>query len=155
MLPYIHAGLRQRAGEQVSERVKRQTIRKRGPRADKLLEWAKGASWTIPYDLHLRWQTRSPQGKLIGIVEGGCRFYPIDIWHTWCQDPGGPERPILRIDAPRGWRRGDAMIFWSELHGGLSFEEEAFADGFDSVEAFRDFFVPKMGDRFDGVIYKW
>ncbi|MGD9766814.1 MAG: hypothetical protein AB7U62_04150 [Pseudolabrys sp.] len=47
------------------------------------------------------------------------------------------------------------MLFWSPEHGGEPFEQEARADGFESAEAFRDYFVPNPGDRFDAILFKW
>lgn len=153
MRPMIEAGLREMRGElQPGTRVKRQTIRARGPRADKLLR----ESRTVGYNLHLWWKSRTPERALIGVVRAGsATVWPIEILHTTVEDPGAAPRQILRLDGPRGWRTGDAMIFWSPLRGGPAFEDEARADGFDTVEAFRDWFVPKPGDRFAGILYRW
>jgi hypothetical protein len=160
MLPMIRAGLRQRAGEDVgATRVKRQTIRARGPRAEKLIAWARGASWTIPYDLHLWWKSRTSEKEFIGKVECGTlppiAVYPISILHSYVEPPNAPRYPALRIDGPRGWRRGDAVLFWSEGDPGGSFISEVLNDGFDTPQAFRDFFVPNIGDRFDAILFKW
>lgn len=155
MLPYLEAGLRQRAGEDVIARVKRQTIRQRGPRAEKLLEWAKDAFWTHPYDLHLWWKSRTPQRNHLGTVTGGSHVYPISILHSTVIPPNEPEYEIYRIDGPRGWRTGDSMIFWSPEHGGQSFETEAYADGFNSARDFAKYFVPNVGDTFDAILFKW
>lgn len=156
MLPYIRAGVRQAHGEHVGdERVKRQTIRPRGPRAARLLASAREAYWTHPYDLHLWWKSRTPQREHLGTISGGGHIYPITILHSTVISPDKAEYPILRIDGPRGWRVGDAMLFWSPDHGGDEFAREVLADGFDTVEAFRDFFVPRVGDKFEGALFRW
>lgn len=155
MLPYIEAGIRQHAGEDVdAERVKRQTIRRRGPRAEKLLGWDTIAH-TQPYDLHLWWKSRTPQRRHLGTIAGGSKVYPITILHSTVEPPDGPPYPIIRIDGPRGWREGDAMLFWSGDYSDPAFRAEARADGFDSAQAFRDYFVPNLGDRFEGILFKW
>lgn len=155
MLPYIRTGIRQRDGEDVgNERVKRQTMRNRGPRADKLLA-ARRMDQSISTDLHLWWKSRTPERERLGTIAYP-KLYPIDIWHTFIEPPDAPRYPVIRIDGPCGWRKGDAMLFWSEGdEPGGQFEREAYADGFDTPQAFRDFFVPNMGDRFDGVLFKW
>lgn len=157
MLPYVRAGIRQANGEDVGgERVKRQTIRARGPRAEKLLARAKDAGNTIPYDLHLYWKSRTPECELLGVIP--CRLvhvFPIEILHSHVLPVREPEYQCIRIDGPRGWRERDAMIFWSPGDPPNSFTSEARADGFDSPEAFRDYFVPNRGDRFKAILFKW
>lgn len=155
MLPWIRAGIRQAKGEPVSGRVKRQTIRRRGPRADALLKHAEQASWTHGYDLHLWWKSRTPERESLGVVEGGSWVYPITILHSSIELPGQEPYPCLRIDGPRGWRQGDAALFWSPGNPPGPFLAEAMADGFDTVESFRDYFVPNQGDVFEGVLFKW
>jgi hypothetical protein len=151
MLPFVQAGILQANGEDVGQqRVKRQTIRRRGPLAERLLKHAENACWTIPYDLQLWWKSRTPQRAFLGTVKN-IRFYPILILHSQEEYPDGRVNPVLRISGPDGWREGDAAVF----DGGKGFEEEVYADGFDGVKSFREFFVPKMSDRFDGVIFKW
>lgn len=163
MRPYIEAGLRQRVGEDVgTARVKRQTIRRLGPRNRALLDRAREASWTIPYDLQLWWKSRSKSERAL---IGEARYdtaprdriccYPIEVLHSTVQPTDAPEYPVLRIVGPRGWRNGDSCLFWSADHGGEGFVSEAYADGFDSPQAFGDFFVPKVGGRFDGALFRW
>lgn len=157
MLPMIRAGLRQHAGEDVGDaRVKRQTIRKLGPRGEQLLAWDP-LSHSIPYDLDIWWKSRTKERTCLGKVAcRGVRLYRIDILHSMVEPPPrGPSYPVLRINGPRGWREGDSVLFWSPAHGGEQLVEEARRDGFDGAEEFRDFFVPRVGDRFDGVIFKW
>ncbi|RAI42812.1 hypothetical protein [Rhodoplanes roseus] len=155
MRPMIEAGLRQMRGEPGDVRVKRQTIRARGPIAERLLAWDP-VGQTIPYDLSLWWKSRTAErAKLGDVPRAAVRVSPIEIWHTTVQDPGAPPRQILRIDGSRGWRAGDAMLFWSSRNRGAAFEAEVKADGFDTVAAFRDYFVPNPGDRFDGILYRW
>lgn len=155
MLPYIRAGLRQRAGEDVGdERVKRQTIRGLGPRNTKLLA-ERRLDRTISTDLHLWWKSRTRTREMLGVVSFP-KLFPINILHSRVEYPDGRTYPVIRIDGPSGWRDGDSMLFWSEGdEPGGGFGREVYADGFDTPQAFRDFFVPTMGDRFDGVLFKW
>ena len=117
-------------------------------------------SWTLPYDLHLWWKSRTKEAELIGKVDNDgirpIRLYPINILNSTVTPSEGPPYQVLRIDGPPGWCAGDPTLFWSEGHeGGARFERETYADGFNTPQAFRDFFVPNMGDRFDGVLFKW
>lgn len=128
-------GAQQRAGIDVGgARVKRQTIRGLGPRNGRLLDRARRNDWHLDYDLTLWWKSRTPVRCRLGEVirsEGMPIFLqPIAIDHT----PGFSY--FLRVD-------------------GYHVEALAEADGFDSPEEFRDFFVPNLGDRFEGVMFKW
>lgn len=129
MLPYIRAGIRQALGEDVgNERVKRQTYRADGKRADRLLRWDP-AGHTIALPLHL------------------VRVYAIEIKHQ--------QNLEVRIAGPASWRQGGA-IYWSPGRVGCAdFTHEAHSDGFGSPEAFRDYFVPNPGDRFKAILFKW
>ena len=157
MLPYIRSGiLAAQDRPEPGRRVKRQTIRRRGPRAEKLLSHAKESAWTHPYDLHLWWKSRTSEREHLGTILGGGRVYPINILHSTVTPPDARPYPILRIDGPTGWRKGDPMIFWSEqTPPGGPFDFEVREDGFDSVEAFRDYFVPNVGDRFEAIFFRW
>jgi hypothetical protein len=163
MLPMVRAGLDQRNGVDVGDaRVKRQTIRRRGTRGLALLERAAKAGWTIPYDLHLWWKSRTPEKAHIGTAYAGPpRYppnycYPIQILHSETIDSDGRHDDIWRIDGPRGWRKGSPMVFWTlEGFGNQPFEEEACNDGFESARDFCNFFAPNLGDRFEGVLFKW
>lgn len=157
MLPMIRAGLAQREGDISVGRVKRQTIRAMGPRAVRLLAMARERSNTIPYDLHLWWKSRTAERYLIGTVPAshGISVFHINIVHTEVNNPDGSNYPICRIDGPHGWRAGDSMLFWSPGNEPNGFAIEAFNDGFDSPEAFRDYFIPNVGDRFDAILFKW
>jgi len=157
MLPYIRAGIRQAQGEDVgTERVKRGTIRAHGPRARKLLEFDP-VGHTIGMPLHLWWKSRTPQRELLGVIPPELvRVYRIEILHSRVLPPAEPEYQCIRIDGPKGWREGDSMVFWSPgCDGGSDFVREAFQDGFDSPEAFRAYFVPTRGDRFDAILFRW
>ncbi|WP_315804058.1 hypothetical protein [Bradyrhizobium sp. SZCCHNS3002] len=160
MRPWIVAGLQQRRGVDVGDqRVKRQTYRGYGPRAEQLLAWDENGG-TIPYDLHLWWKSRTRERELLGIAKQGdgdpIRVYHLDIWHTYVEPMNADRYPCVRINGPYGWRDGDPVLFWSPGDApGSAFAAEACADGFDSPEAFRDFFVPNMGDRFDAILIKW
>src|SRR6185369_6733241 len=82
MLPYVRAGIRQALGEDVgAERVKRQTIRRRGKRADQLLRWDRSGH-TIPLPLHLYWKSRTPKRCLLGVIPAQLvRVYRLQILH--------------------------------------------------------------------------
>lgn len=154
MRPMISAGIRQCRGADVgAERVKRQTIRKRGARAEMLFD-AAGLDGSIRYDLHLWWKSQTPQRELLGTV---CfpKIYPIEILHSHVENTDGSTYPVCRINGSRGWREGDTTLFWSPGDTENGFVRETYADGFDSPEAFRDFFVPNHGDRFDAILFKW
>lgn len=154
MLPYIRAGIRQAHGEDVgNERVKRQTIRRLGPRAEQLLSWDMIGGST-PYRLQLYWKSRTPEGAFLGEVSS-FRVYRINILHSSVVPPDAPEYECIRIDGRAGWRDGDSMLFWSPGDAPNGFCEEAHKDGFDSPEAFRDYFVPNKRDRFAAVLFKW
>jgi len=149
MLPYIRAGIRQALGEDVGgERVKRQTIRWHGNRAVQLLRW-NPVSHTIGLPLHLWWKSRTPTRELLGVIPSELvRVYEIEINHQ--------QNLEVRLDGPDGWRDGRPTIFWSPGRVSCAhFIREAHNDGFDSPEAFRDYFVPNPGDRFRAILFKW
>lgn len=154
MLPYLNAGVRQARGEDVAgERVKRQTIRRLGTRAETLLAHDP-ICHTIPYSLHLWWKSRTADRLHIGDVERA-RVYKINILNSHVEYPDGRIEPCFRIDGSRGWREGDSVLFWAPGEEPRGFVAETYADGFSSPEAFCSYFVPNRGDRFDGVIFKW
>ncbi len=136
MLPYVRAGIRQALGEDVGDiRVKRQTIRRRGPRAERLLRCDPIAQ-TISLPLHLWWKSRTPKRELLGIIPAQLvRVYAMEIAHK-------PSGTCIYQLMPLGVESLDVAV-------------EAFFDGFDSPEAFRDYFVPNPGDRFDAILFKW
>lgn len=156
MLPYIRAGIRQAHGEDVGgARVKRQTIRGRGPRAEKLLAHDP-VGRTIPYDLDLWWKSRTPEREHLGAIDRRLvRVWPIEICHGRIEtgDHAGLSR--IGIFGPDGWRKGCSFVSWVRGDRPSAFADEAHADGFDSPEAFRDYFVPNRGDRFQAVLFKW
>jgi hypothetical protein len=157
MLPFVRAGIRHALGKDVgTERVKRQTIRKLGARAEQLLAHAKDAGNTIVYDLHLYWKSRTPECELLGVIPcSNVRVYPFSFLHSHIEPTDGPEYPCIRIDAPRPVLGGNSCLFWSPGDEPNGFCAQAFNDGFDSPEAFRDYFVPNRGDRFDAILFKW
>lgn len=153
MLPYIRAGVIQAKGGQVGNaRVKRQTIRGLGPRNAELLKHDPIAH-TIPYRVHLWWKSRTKDREFLGVFEPEhVRVYPITILHASMQSPGGPIEQCIKVEAA-AWDRRNSCYFWPD--SATSFSDFAYADGFDSPEAFRDYFVPNLGDRFNGVLFKW
>lgn len=169
MRPWLEAGIRQRDAQTIRPvaggmsdsieigRVKRQTIRRRGPRALRLLEWDPN-SFTHPYDLHLWWKSRTAERVLIGVARNAppMNIYPIHILHGTITPPRSPAYPVVRICGPESWRPRQSTMFWSPGDPpGSPFAEEARKDGFETPEAFRDFFVPNVGDEFEGVLFTW
>ncbi|PPQ42143.1 hypothetical protein [Rhodopseudomonas palustris] len=111
---------------------------------------------TIPYDLDLWWKSRTPEREHLGAIDRRLvRVWPIEIWHSFIEYADGSTAQCIRINGPRGWRRGDATLWWSPVDEPGAFAAEAYADGFDSPAAFRDYFVPNRGDRFQAVLFKW
>jgi hypothetical protein len=156
MRPMIVAGLRQRRGEVdylgATMRVKRQTVRALGPRNKLLLERAKRANketgvWALDYDLQCWWKSRTPERELLGDalrVHGPIIVMPVTIRRT--------DVPRLSVELP------GVMAVWHDLLSDIETSgvaEFAQADGFDTVAAFRDFFVPNPGDQFRGALFKW
>jgi len=129
MFPMIVNGLREYAGEPISSvRVKRQTIRKFGTMNQKLF----GDRDYLPVlSLHLWWKSRTPNRYKFGEVTGsGTR---IRIERT-------QENDILisKLDPPL-----------PELY------DLAIKDGFNSIDSFLDYFVPDLGNVFEGVLFQW
>lgn len=162
MRPYIEAGIRQANGENVGDaRVKRQTIRGnllpkgRGPRAKAMLEVAKGAGWTHPYDTHLWWRSRTAERACLGVVPGAGRIYPVTMRRSGVH-PLNAGLSTFRMNGPEGWHAGAKCLLWhSDDREDHPLHSVAYADGFDSVEAFRDYFVPNVGDVFEGALFRW
>lgn len=155
MLPYVRAGIRQAAGEDVGgERVKRQTIRRRGPRAEQLLAHDPIAG-TTPYIFNLYWKARTPQCEHLGDVS--CvRVVAIEILHSRVEPTDRAPYQSLRICGRRHWNDdGDDTLFWAHGDADSGFCRFAFNDGFETVEAFREYFVPNFGDRFEAILYRW
>lgn len=128
MRPYVEAGIRQNNGEDVgAARVKRQTIRKLGPVAKRLIKF--GIRPVMP--LHLWWKSRTKEKAFLGVVPSW-RITPVYIAN--CNGA-----PVIEIDR----RAIDNQ------------DQFAIDDGFDSLDAFLAYFVPNAGDVFNGVLYKW
>lgn len=140
MLPMIEAGIAETGGTPAKGRVKRQTLRKRGPWADILLAQLRPDSYSHPGTLHLWWKSRTKERAALGVVKG-FKLFALTIKHYQNGD--------VKIKGP-----GHSAAVW-DANGSAVFREFARADGFDSPEAFRDYFVPSPGDEFDGVLFKW
>lgn len=140
MLPYIRSGLLQLKGEQVGGvRVKRQTIRKMGPQAERVL-----AAPAFPYRLSLWWKSRTKEREFLGSIEqADVKAYPIEIMNYRLV-----ETEIIQVTIP-------SIVFGTEHLFDERLAEFSYHDGFDSPEAFRDYFVPNAGDVFKGILYKW
>jgi len=140
MRPMIVNGLRQLAGEPIGRGwVKRQTIREFGPMNQKLFGDKLHLS---DLTLHLWWKSRTPARFKFGEVTG--RGTRIEISNRL-----GPH-------SGRSWvvveDQGKANL-WTL--GMPSMEDFALADGFNSEDDFREYFVPEPGDVFDGVLFQW
>lgn len=165
MRPMIEAGLRQRQGEDVGgARVKRQTIRRAGPRAYRLIEYAQEHDWNCPYPLHLWWKSRTPEREHIGTVPlGGARCWPVLIErvHASAFERGVElhgDIYVLAVSTPGGSPRASEVIYAEPdcaVEEGGAVASFARQDGFESATDFRDFFVPKRSDVFEGIVYQW
>lgn len=158
MRPWIEAGLRQFRGEDVGDaRVKRQTIRRMGPRYERLLHLA-GPQGGINADLgslHLWWKSRTPVRCALGVVVP-FRIRPIMIERAMEEED---ERQYVMVHVAH--EDGPAAL-WEAPLSGQRFNPEIYriaklihADGFDSYQTFTDFFAPKVGDVFNGVLLQW
>ncbi len=131
MRPLIEAGIRQAKGEDVGKaRTKRQTIRKiSGPTSRYLPLIENPTRWI----LNLQWlDPRNAASYRLGDVP--CKSAErIKIEH---KPTGDLDVTLIRETGP----------FLQEL---------IYADGFDDLNDFVDFFVPNPGDVFNGVLIKW
>lgn len=109
------------------KRVKRQTIRERGPRANRLLAYGKRPDMA----LHLWWKSRTKEREFIGSVS------------KWSVSP-------ITIENQNG-----ALIIECHQMATMTRDEFSLADGFNGLSDFRDYFVPNIGDSFNGILYKW
>jgi hypothetical protein len=164
MRPWIEAGLRQFRGEDVgTARVKRQTIRRMGPRYERLLHLA-GPLGGINADLgslHLWWKSRTPARCTLGVVSP-YRIRAITIERAENEDDGKHDWLMAHLAKDDG----PAASWMIALDDGIDLRRPLaerppriakliYADGFDSIAAFADFFVPKAGDTFNGVLLQW
>jgi hypothetical protein len=152
MLPYIEAGVRQARGADVGDvRVKRQTIRRMGPRYEPLLARAQEDGTVNGMDLHLWWKSRTPQRRRLGIVS--CNIRRISITRTTDGNGDCVRSPL----AGRGFACSVALVSDDVIarDDRSALAGLAYADGFDTIRAFADFFVPAPGDVFEGVMLKW
>ncbi|WOF74184.1 hypothetical protein QMT40_001831 [Parvibaculaceae bacterium PLY_AMNH_Bact1] len=133
MRPWIVNGLKELAGEPVEGRVKRQTIRRFGPLYVKKF----GTSHHLEdLQLDLWWKSRTPGGFKFGQATGS-----------------GTRITILNAGSRLALETVDFQAFKAastvELNG---FSQ---ADGFNSDKEFLEYFVPKEGDVFEGVLFRW
>jgi hypothetical protein len=168
MRPYVEAGIHQAQGHDVGfERVKRTTIRRAGPRYEELL--ARNAAGWAGLRLRLWWKSRTAEraklgeAPLLGIER-------ITILHgrrdgdPCLQVKGTPAlfelfgtSPGCNYVSSVQWLHADVAAreltgsAWDDGHIGIV----AYRDGFNTLRDFADFFVPKDGDRFEGVVLKW
>src|SRR6185369_9072435 len=122
MLPYIRAGVRQALGEHVGgERVKRQTIRSYGPRAEQLLRWDP-VGHTIALPLHLYWKSRTPKRERLGVI-------PCQLVRVYAIEIEQQQNLEVRIAGPAAWREGGAIFWAPDRVGCADFAREAHDDG--------------------------
>lgn len=144
MRSYVEAGIKQANGGRVrDERIKRQTIRGLGPVAERVLRQCDPVSHRHPGTLHLWWKSRTPDRAHLGDVTG-FRAYPLEIEHLRAT------APLFELRGP-----GKSKLMWDGTKSTSGFEEFALADGFHNGEDFVNFFVPRAGAVFRGIIYKW
>lgn len=149
MLPFVEAGVRQANGANVgAERVKRQTIRRRGPVIERLLLQAPAPTRKHPGDLFMWWKSRAPCARQIGVVTG-FRIYPLGIWRHL--------GTISLTSEPNAlWEGSPEQLLWRESEEApAAFTVFARADGFPDAATFRDFFVPEPKSSFNGGLFRW
>lgn len=165
MRPMIEAGLRQRGGEKLPDaaRVKRQTIRARGPVWQRVLGESEGGrdlGGRVERDLHLWWKSRTKERALMGVVRG-FEIYPVTIFHGAEDATRALETGFIQVVFPRdcilfGYANfSDALSCAGADFGATSACAFAYADGFGEWRDFVNFFVPHPGDRFAGALIKW
>ena len=148
MRPMIEAGLRQRNGHDVgTARVKRQTIRALKARGKAILDAAKPNDWRCPYDLHLWWKSRTPARALLGVVDGA-RAMPVMIRHSLLM-----RGSVEIVTAVQGGKM-DIIVGLPSEGSGRAYDF-ARADGFEGLDDFIEFFVPRQCDVFEGVLFTW
>lgn len=145
MLPLIRDGLQQAKGLNIKTRVKRQTIRKWGPQAERVL-----AAPSFPYSLSLWWKSRTKEREFLGIFEAA--FVTAERLAVTHDAAGIVWVVLASIGVDMRWQQASRA---NPLGTDNGLTEFAYADGFDSPEAFRDYFVPKPGDVFKGILYRW
>lgn len=143
MRPMIEAGIKQEARKKLPKgtRVKRQTIRARGPVAERLLRRA-GSTHHIMAALDLWWKSRTKTRAKLGYVMG-FHVYPIVITHLTSGN-------ILIDGLPKG-----ALCWPTNQEPDAAFTAFARADGFETAKDFMAYFVPNPADEFIGILYKW
>jgi hypothetical protein len=158
MLPWIENGLRQYAGEDVTGRVKRQTIRATGPRYELLLRCAGDPVVLQVATLHLWWKSRTKERRSLGDVKN-FRIRPITITRE-ADEENDCDYMMVKIagdDGPAAlwmeWIPSKSITALHEWKGGIG--KLIYDDGFDSFDDFAEFFVPNVGDVFKGVLLQW
>lgn len=156
MKQFVIDGLAQANGREITSRVKRQTIRRRGARGVRLLREAETAGPLLWYELHLWWKSRTQEREFFGVAKPAW-VYPIHILHSTVEPLDRPKYPLVRVVLPGTvYGEGQNCGFWSATdEGGGLVSKVAHDDGFESVAAFRDYFVPNVGDEFTGILYRW
>jgi len=158
MRPMVEAGVKQWQGHDVgTARVKRQTIRKLGPKYAPIVEaYANREISSVP--LHLWWKSRTPEKEFIGQVDATISRCSIDrcclaLYGEFITVRINPRQPGEDIRLPQQvltWNLGRAA---DEQF--IAFDVFARADGFNSAREFADYFAPECGDRFEGALFRW
>lgn len=167
MRGYVESGFDQAHGlGGDGTRVKRTTIRRLGVRYSRLLDYSATTAF-VP--VHLWWKSRTPERKLIGEV----KLLAIErieirresyVGQPWLVVRGQPalfalfgeplEDHWIEAATPLFSDVADQVLGASPLaERGLA--RIAYRDGFYTQRAFADYFVPKLGDRFEGVALRW
>lgn len=141
MRPYIEAGIRQMAGKKSSGPVKRQTIRARGPRAEVILKQADPKTGSHMGTLHFWWKSRTREKAFLGEAKG---FHVFPIHMT---------RGLSHVQITVG--DGQQMVWTLGIDPPTPMLLLIAADGFKTVHSFLDYFLPKTGTSFSGILYKW
>lgn len=153
MRPYVEAGLRERAGEALppETRVKRQTVRVRGPNWQRVIAEA-DEEGRVGRDLHLWWKSRTKDRALLGVVRG-FHIFPVSFEHRTYRGDAYCNMALERGSTVSAEIGGPVSALPTPSQ--LIANTFARADGFDALEDFVPFFVPKPGDRFVGALIKW
>lgn len=132
-------------------RTKRQTIRARGVQWQRVLAETEGGQTgggKVERDLHLWWKSRTKERRHLGTLRG-FEAYPVSIAYV----TGHVEirLPTFNTSSPV------VATALADLRPGkhIFAHDIARDDGFDQWLDFVNFFVPKPGDRFAGVLIKW
>lgn len=127
-------------------RLKRQTIREYDPDTSSLR--SPYARIKAGYTAHIWWKSRSAQRRKLGSVPITSITH-VEIKHSMTANR---KEVMLDIDTGGTVQRFCTAFGWKDQNAITLFARR---DGFNGLEDFRDYFVPKPGDTFRGVLIEW